>query len=425
MRLPRRDQSKIAIFGVGSYTHSTLSSVGAIERNVKDLAATLCDPRIGVFKRENCISVINPDSAYEIGKPLLEAARSAEDVFLVYYAGHGIVGPGGELYLTMRRTDPDAILFSALPYASIGESLRDSPARTRIVILDCCFSGRAIGNLADENSELLGQLAVDGTYLLTATTANAAALAPDGAQHTAFTGTLLDILQGKVADLPPNLTLGEIYRQLRKLLLQQGYPSPQQRGTDTAEMLVLSRGHSNTKQPDRAKSRHNSSTELALPSPQKRAGWWHKFGFHAGPWTYDYESGSCQQTRICTKCAAVQHTTSHNFKTWAWVEPRRENSCTQVATCARCGAAGKRHNHETRRVYLDNVTSIKRKKPQTPTGKSCEQTKICTQCNSVEGSKFTEHNWEDWRQDPVLNIQVRNCSRCGVLNSPDQTWWPT
>jgi hypothetical protein len=246
MRIPQPDQSRVVLLGVGSYMHPGLPAVRAVGRNIEDLRTALCDPQTGVFTLENCTSLIDPSSGYEIGPPLLRAAREAGDVLFVYYVGHGLVGPSGELYLATKQTDPDALSFSALSYASIREALRDSPARIRVVVLDCCFSGRAIGQLADPGSVILGQLAVDGTYVLTATASNTPALAPDGAPHTAFTGTLLDILSGPARDSTGPLTLGEIYRQLRRIMVARGLPVPQQRGTDTADLLVLSRAAFNS-----------------------------------------------------------------------------------------------------------------------------------------------------------------------------------
>jgi hypothetical protein len=62
-----------------------------------------------------------------------------------------------------------------------------------------------------------------------------------GASHTVFAGILLDILCGQTTDSPDQLTLGEICRQLRRIMLERGFPVPQQRGTATADLLVLSR----------------------------------------------------------------------------------------------------------------------------------------------------------------------------------------
>ena len=53
-----------------------------------------------------------------------------------------------------------------------------------------------------------------GTYLLTATAANAVALAPPGERYTAFTGALLGLLNTGIPDGPELLTFAQIYPRL-------------------------------------------------------------------------------------------------------------------------------------------------------------------------------------------------------------------
>ena len=83
----------------------------------------------------------------------------------------------------------------------------DSRATKKVVILDCCFSGRALADQAGDEESFLGQVGIEGTYLLTATAANAVALAPPGERYTAFTGALLGLLNRAIPDGPELLTL--------------------------------------------------------------------------------------------------------------------------------------------------------------------------------------------------------------------------
>jgi hypothetical protein len=56
---------------------------------------------------------------------------------------------------------------SALAYDLMREVLRDSSAANRVVILDGCFSGRAIDDMA---GDVIGLLGVEGTYVIAAMT---------------------------------------------------------------------------------------------------------------------------------------------------------------------------------------------------------------------------------------------------------------
>ena len=119
------------------------------------MAATLTD--LGQVLVEQCglaeanLRVLaDPASSVEVGLALAEDAEQAEEVLLVYYVGHGLVSVGGELYLATSSTDRRAnrVAYTALAYNAIRTSLLESRARSVVVILDCCFSGRAAGVLA-------------------------------------------------------------------------------------------------------------------------------------------------------------------------------------------------------------------------------------------------------------------------------------
>jgi caspase domain-containing protein len=178
-----------------------------------------------------------------LGWHLRRLAAEASDLLLVYYAGHGLIGSDShELYLALQGSRQDDPFYTALPFDGIRRAMRNSPARTRVLILDCCFSGRAIDDvMADSSSVLLGQLEVAGTFLLTATPANILAMAPIGARNTAFTGALLAPFRDGIPDGPELLTLDDLYRATLRIAQVTGLPKPQRRETATANQLVLAR----------------------------------------------------------------------------------------------------------------------------------------------------------------------------------------
>jgi uncharacterized caspase-like protein len=106
-----------------------------------------------------------------------------------------------------------------------------------VLVLDCCFSGRAIEAMTDDQGVISGQLEVAGTYTLTSTTANAPSHAPAGDRYTAFTGALLRALD----EVDP-LTLNQIYVVVDRDLATRNLPRPQRRVVNAAGDLALSRG---------------------------------------------------------------------------------------------------------------------------------------------------------------------------------------
>lgn len=176
-----------------------------------------------------------------MGDPLEQAAEQAQDLLLVYYAGHGLIDRRGELHLALSTTRGDRIRWTAVPFSYLRQVVADSAASNRVLILDCCFSGRAIEAMADPRSVISGQIEITGTYTLTATSANTPAHAPSGARYTAFTGALLDLLRVGMPEGPELLTLDVIYLQLLRNLAANGSPRPERLGTLTTGFLALGR----------------------------------------------------------------------------------------------------------------------------------------------------------------------------------------
>ncbi|SUE28942.1 Uncharacterized protein containing caspase domain [Nocardia farcinica] len=222
------------LIGVGAYDHhDRLPNITAAARNVTDLSELLSGPN-GTFNSENCESLIDPVSTSRIGEVLDDAAEQASDTLLVYYTGHGVLDSRGRLHLALPHTHPDRIRWTALPFATLREAILESPARTRILILDCCFSGRAFESLSDGPDAVLGQADIEGTYTITSSARNEPSFAPADQPHTAFTAALL-----AAAVLIPGRRLDDLYTDIQHFLRRRGHPEPQRRAVNTAGDLVL------------------------------------------------------------------------------------------------------------------------------------------------------------------------------------------
>jgi ATP-dependent Clp protease ATP-binding subunit ClpC len=86
-----------------------------------------------------------------------------------------------------------------------------------------------------------GVIDVQGSYVITSTSAVQRAHAPEGARYSAFTGELVALLAEGSAESGSLIRLDDIYAHLRQRLTGRGLPKPQQRGVDTAADLALTR----------------------------------------------------------------------------------------------------------------------------------------------------------------------------------------
>src|ERR1700722_13382448 len=77
-----------------------------------------------------------------LARRLVELTKGIQDVLLLYYVGHGLRTSHGQLALALRDTssDPELVRHTAIAYKDVAEILRGCPAKTKLVILDCCYA---------------------------------------------------------------------------------------------------------------------------------------------------------------------------------------------------------------------------------------------------------------------------------------------
>lgn len=236
------------LIGTSAYEDERLPDLPVVARTVGDLALALTDPDHGILPDGHCTVLLDNGEIRRIGRELRSAARQAEDLLLVFYTGHGLVsGRRHDLYLALPDSEWAEPEFSSLEYDKLRSAVLDSPAATKIIILDCCFSGRVVTDtMADPAAEVMGQVDVDGTYVLASAQRDQVALILPGEEHTAFTGRLLRLLRDGVPGAPELLTIEDLYRRLRATMKAEGLSEPQKRGTRTAELLALARNRAHT-----------------------------------------------------------------------------------------------------------------------------------------------------------------------------------
>ncbi|QKG25631.1 caspase, EACC1-associated type [Actinomadura verrucosospora] len=250
MRLPHPHKSRVVLLGSSSYADESLPDVPAVRANLADLAAVFTDPDHGIVAPENCVRILDESDLARLGSTLRTAFREAEDTLLVYFCGHGVTGGRRhDLYLALPGSDAGYPEFNALEYDKLRSALLDSPAKTKIVILDCCLSARAFDHSLSDGTSVVDMLDVEGGYVLASAGRDKVALAPEGERHTAFTGQLLRLLTDGVPEGPDLLTLDLLYRQLRTIMRGAGLPEPERIGTNTADRLGLGRNRALTSGP--------------------------------------------------------------------------------------------------------------------------------------------------------------------------------
>ncbi|MET7402130.1 caspase family protein [Dactylosporangium sp. NPDC005572] len=237
--LPDPHRSRAVLVGSGAYTE--LEPLPAVPANLRALQELLTDPRVWGLPPEHCRVIDDPASTDVIRDALHEACRDASDGLVFYYAGHGVVEPDGlDLYLTTPRTSRDPI-HAAVRYEDVRRLIAASLCRSKVVLLDCCYSGLALAGAMGDATRIADRVSIDASYVMTATAETRLALAPPGEEHTAFTGELVDVLRNGLPNSAELLDMDGIYWQLVRNLTDKQRPTPQARARNRGHTIAIAR----------------------------------------------------------------------------------------------------------------------------------------------------------------------------------------
>ena len=152
--------SSAILIGVSAYEYAEFAPVRAARNSLQAMRSLLADPALCGWAPGQLRVITNPISAGDLNAEIAEVAAATTGVLLLYYAGHGVLSADGELCLSVTGTQPGRPEASGLPWWALAGTVRNSPAHTRLSILDCCFGGEpaAVGALAE----------IEGGYTLAA-----------------------------------------------------------------------------------------------------------------------------------------------------------------------------------------------------------------------------------------------------------------
>ncbi|MGW9593918.1 caspase, EACC1-associated type [Streptomyces chartreusis] len=213
--------SRAVLFGVHAFTH--FPDLEGVSRNIPALLAQLTDPEAGALPEENCVVVPAQSEHGRILDAVCQAAEEADDLLLIYYAGHGHFDRAGALLLA-TETSSRTRLHRSVPYEAIRECVELSHARHKVVIVDCCYSGRAL-RMGEASTEATDRLAIEGACVLTSAAETERSLCL--AEGSVFTLALVEVLRdgltgvlsdGRRGDEQSHLSTADVFAGIRDRL---------------------------------------------------------------------------------------------------------------------------------------------------------------------------------------------------------------
>ena len=248
--------ARALLVGISKFDDPKLARLNSPQSDVEALAKVLEDPSSSVFESVT-VSIDSDLLTIRDQLAALFDGRSADDMVLLYYSGHGIVAKGQRLYLATGQSSFDRPQARSIATNEIRDLMEQSRAGKLVVILDCCHSGVFTEGAKGADATAMNEATFgdadgsEGQYVLTAT--NALQFAYDGTgavRETApgpllsrFTRWLVDgIGKGEASPFEEEITLDGLYQYLcRRARTEQAGMTPQRFVKRGSGDLVIAR----------------------------------------------------------------------------------------------------------------------------------------------------------------------------------------
>jgi len=218
---------------IANSEYTTLRPLETSARDVEGLRRVLADPAIGNFE------VLEPlvnEPAGTVRRAIAQffKEKKRDDLLMVYFSGHGVVGQDRSLYLAFKDTDPELPSGTGLEARFITQEMDTLRLKRVVLILDCCYSG-AIGR-GMKGAEILdlGATFNSGYGRIVLTASNAVEEAWDGSQvldetgYSLFTHYLIEGLEtGAAGGTSEWITVDDLYKYASDKVTQTPKPTPQ------------------------------------------------------------------------------------------------------------------------------------------------------------------------------------------------------
>ncbi|WP_251096239.1 caspase family protein [Streptomyces sp. Caat 7-52] len=237
---PALDGARAVLIGTGTFAaESTLSPLPSVDATLDDLRHALHE--VCGLPTERITRVPAGAASAEIVTAVEQAVYGATGPVLLHYAGHGLLGPGDELYLATCLSSSDRSVADAVPYRTLRDLLGEA-AQGSLVVLDCCFSGRARVPRGDGAfGRPLASARPRGSFLLTSASQYELSFAPKGERYTLFSGRLLRLLTEGDPAGPLWLTADRLHAALEREFADDPRVRPARQSDGTLGGLVLAR----------------------------------------------------------------------------------------------------------------------------------------------------------------------------------------
>ncbi|MBY8840666.1 caspase family protein [Streptomyces sp. SP2-10] len=268
-------RSRAVLFGVHDFRE--LPRLDGVRHNIPALLELLTSDAVGGLAEQDCGVVPHDGTQQQMLDALHDATEAATDLLLVYYAGHGHFGGRDRSFLLATRESSGQRPYHSVKYSDIRDLVSGCAAQRKVVIIDCCFSGRAL-SMSDEQTPTQLDTEITGACVLTSAAETERSLClPDGSIFSLELIKLLseglsgELTAGRRGEHLPHLTMVDVFNTLHTRLLGRTVdglrvPQPRMSTRDQGHQIVLARNRAYTGPPAHL-------AESGAPSPAEEHAW--------------------------------------------------------------------------------------------------------------------------------------------------------
>ncbi|MEU4352381.1 caspase family protein [Streptomyces sp. NPDC023838] len=187
--------------------------------DLRELSAALADPEVGLPWQ---VTELRDRTSQEVEEAMYDFFEGAarEEQLLLYYSGHGLLDRRDRLFLCTQDTTLARRGLRAVRHSYVTDLMDHCPARAIIVVLDCCYSGRA----ADAKGlDMAAPFAGRGRFVMSSCERRGTAKdAPGDGEPSLFTGHLVAALRHGAVGRDGYVTAHQVLRYVDDQLRGSG-----------------------------------------------------------------------------------------------------------------------------------------------------------------------------------------------------------
>lgn len=274
------EKTRVVLIGASFFPRDeeNLPPIPQIVNNLNSLSQIFADKQIIGISESNITQILDESAPDKVLERLAQISRKTEDTLIVYYAGHGLIGrtPGleGKLLLAVKNTTDGDAAFNSIHFEDFWSAILVSQAPKKILIVDCCFSGRAISELKSplysKTNRSTGNINLTGTYVITSTSPNTPyAIPPENEKYTYFSSQLIKTFQEGIDDRKSGINLEELYENIRYKLSRIGKPEPKRANFGDADRITIALNRKFSLSSDKSNKKEPIRPNPEPPKPPK------------------------------------------------------------------------------------------------------------------------------------------------------------